>query len=288
MKTLAWASTLLGLASAAQLQQVSDFGSNPSNVRMYVYKPDNLPANPPLIVAVHWCSGTAQAYYSGSQYANLADQHGFIVVYPESPYSGGCWDVSSDASLTHEGGGDTQGIASMVKYSISEYGVDASRVFVTGTSSGAMMTNVLAATYPDLFQAGSVYAGVPAGCFYTGTVNGWNSTCSGGNSIATPEQWASIVHDMHPGCHGEYPRMYIYHGSEDAVLYPQNYDETIKQWAGVFGYDPDAPIETSPNDPASPYTKSVYGDKLVGALGAGVSHNLPRFEQEDMEWFGIV
>ncbi|KAG9255929.1 PHB depolymerase family esterase [Emericellopsis atlantica] len=288
MKTLAWASTLLGLAAAAQLQQVSNFGSNPSNVRMYVYKPDNLPANPPLIVAVHYCTGTAQAYYGGTQYANLADQHGFIVVYPESPYSGGCWDVSSDATLTHEGGGDSQGIASMVKYSISQYGVDASRVFVTGSSSGAMMTNVMAATYPDLFQAGSVYSGVPAGCFYTGTVNGWNSTCSGGHSIATPEQWASVVHDMYPGYQGEYPRMTIYHGDADTTLYPQNYEETIKQWAGVFGYDPNSPIETDPNDPAPPFTKRVYGDKLVGALGAGVTHNTPHFEQEDLEWFGIV
>lgn len=140
LKTLLWAPALASLSQAAQLEQVNDFGSNPSGVRMFIYVPDNLVPNPAVIVAVHYCTGTAQAYYQGSQYATLAEQHGFIVIYPESPYEGGCWDVSSDASLQHEGGGDSQGIAQMVTYTLGEYGADASRVFVTGTSSGAMMT----------------------------------------------------------------------------------------------------------------------------------------------------
>ena len=62
--------------------------------------------------------------------------------YPDAPDSGGCWDVHSDATLTHDAGGDSLGIASMVRYTIDQYGADPSRVFATGTSSGAMMTNV--------------------------------------------------------------------------------------------------------------------------------------------------
>jgi poly(3-hydroxybutyrate) depolymerase len=70
----------------------------------------------------------------------LAEQYGFIVVYPSSPHSGTCWDVSSKQTLTHEGGGDSNTIANMVKWVLSEYKADASKVFVTGSSSGAMMT----------------------------------------------------------------------------------------------------------------------------------------------------
>jgi acetylxylan esterase len=66
-----------------------------------------------------------------------------MVVYPSSPRSGTCFDVNTNATLTHNGGGDSQGIASMVTYSIANYGVSASHVFVTGSSSGAMMTNVM-------------------------------------------------------------------------------------------------------------------------------------------------
>jgi hypothetical protein len=107
---------------------------------MYIYVPDKLAAKPAVIVAIHYCQGTANAYYTGSPYAKLAEQYGFIVIYPESPYSGTCWDVSSKAALTHNGGGDSNSIANMVTYTLNKYKGDASRVFVTGSSSGAMMT----------------------------------------------------------------------------------------------------------------------------------------------------
>jgi len=92
------------------------------------------------LLSLDYCTGTAQAYYSGSPYAQLADQYGFIVIYPQSPYSGTCWDVSSSKALTHNGGGDSNAIANMVTYTLSKYSGDASKVFVTGSSSGAMMT----------------------------------------------------------------------------------------------------------------------------------------------------
>lgn len=68
--------------SAAGLQQITGITPNPNNVGFYVYLPAKLAVPPPLIVALHYCSGTAQAYYSGTQYASLADQHGYIVIYP--------------------------------------------------------------------------------------------------------------------------------------------------------------------------------------------------------------
>ncbi len=122
------------------LQQVSNFGANPSNTKMYIYVPAQVSEKPAIIVAIHYCTGSAQAYYNGSPYARLADQKGFIVIYPESPYSGTCWDVSSKAALTHDGTGDSNSIANMVAYTIQQYGADPEKVFVTGSSSGAMMT----------------------------------------------------------------------------------------------------------------------------------------------------
>lgn len=176
-------------AAAGALQQVTNFGTNPTNVGMFLYKPARVTASPALIVAMHYCSGTAQAYFSGTQYANLADQLGFIVIYPNAPTSGGCWDVHTTATLTHNGGGDSLGIASMVRYAISTYGVDPNRVFMTGTSSGAMMTNVLAGAYPDLFKAGSAFAGVPYSCF-AGT-DAWSTPCATGTLTKTAQQWVS-------------------------------------------------------------------------------------------------
>lgn len=146
------------IASAASLQLVTNFGANPTNVSMYIYVPDNLAAKPPVLLFPHWCHGDAQAAYAGSQYASLADTYGFVVIYPDSPNTADkCWDVSSANTLTHNGGGDSLGIVSMAKYALEKYKGDPNRVFVTGVSSGAMMTNVLIGAYPDLFAAGSVY-----------------------------------------------------------------------------------------------------------------------------------
>ncbi|KAI0799474.1 Alpha/Beta hydrolase protein [Xylaria sp. FL0064] len=275
------------LVKRASLQQVTDFGANTSGTKMYIYVPDNLASTPAIIVAIHYCSGTASAYYSGTPYATLAEQYGFIVIYPESPYSGTCWDVSSTAALTHDGGADSNSIANMVSYTLEKYNGDASRVFVTGTSSGAMMTNVLAATYPDVFAAGIAYAGVPATCFYTGTVDGWNSTCSQGQLNLTQEYWANAALNAYPGYDGPRPRMRIHHGTADTTLYPQNYYETIKQWTGIFGYST-TPSETYPNTPRSPYTRYVYGPNVEGVLGEGITHNIDIFGDADMQWFGFA
>lgn len=69
-----------------------------------------------------------------------ADQLGFVVLYPTSNAQQGfnCWDCHSAKSLKHDGGGDSQGLAAMVKYAIKTYNGDDSKVFTIGGSSGAM------------------------------------------------------------------------------------------------------------------------------------------------------
>ncbi|KAL4917169.1 Alpha/Beta hydrolase protein [Aspergillus aurantiobrunneus] len=273
-----------------QLTQVTDFGDNPTNVGFYIYVPENLASNPAIIVAIHYCTGTAEAFYNGSPYAQYAETHGFIVIYPESPYEGTCWDVSSQSTLTHDGGGNSNSIANMVTWTTEQYGADASRIYVTGTSSGAMMTNVMAATYPNLFAAGIAYAGVSAGCFYS-EANGedwWNSTCSQGESITTPEHWADIAKAMYPGYDGERPKMQIYHGSEDATLNSQNYYETCKQWAGIFGYNYDSPQEVQNDTPVADWDKTIWGPNVEGILANGVGHNIQIQGEEDLKWFGFT
>jgi poly(3-hydroxybutyrate) depolymerase len=131
---------LAACASAASLTQVTDFGDNTSGTLMYIYVPDAVASDPAIIVAIHYCTGTAEGYYEATPYATLADEYGFIVIYPQSPYSGTCWDVSSTASETHDGGADTSSIANMVTYTLDKYNGDSSKVYVTGSSSGAMMT----------------------------------------------------------------------------------------------------------------------------------------------------
>jgi poly(hydroxyalkanoate) depolymerase family esterase len=266
-------------AAAASLTRVTSFGTNPTNLNMYIYVPDNLAARPALLVLVHYCTGSASAMFSGygHDYVTAADRNGYIIVFPEATRSGQCFDVSSPAALRRNGGSDSTGIMSMVGYARSHFNIDPARIVVSGVSSGAMMTNVLAAEYPDVFAAGSAFSGVPAGCFATTDGSMWNSTCSGGNLIKTAQQWGDQARAMFPGYTGGYPRMQLWHGTNDTTLAYPNFGEEIKQWTNLHGLG-QTPAFT--DHPQSTWTRTRYGSTGTQATVEGVSisgaaHNIP-------------
>ncbi|WP_225080864.1 PHB depolymerase family esterase [Streptomyces sp. CoT10] len=264
-------------AQAASLTEVTGFGTNPSNLRMYVYRPDSAPARPAVLVAVHYCTGSGPAFYSGTEFASLADRYGFLVIYPSATRSGGCFDVSSPQALKRGGGSDPVGIMSMVTYAQQHYGADPARVFVTGASSGAMMTNVLLGDYPDVFKAGAAFMGVPFGCFATTDGSEWNSACANGTVVRTPQQWGDLARGAYPGYNGPRPRMQVWHGTEDTTLRYPNFGEEIKQWTDVLGVS-QTPAFT--DHPQSTWTRTRYGGtgtqapvEAVSIQGTG--HTLP-------------
>ncbi|KAK7537132.1 acetylxylan esterase A [Phyllosticta citribraziliensis] len=275
-----------------QLQEVKDYGPNSAGVSMFVYVPPGVRQNPAVLVAIHWCQGSAQGYADGTPYQKLAQQKkNFIIVYPSSPHQGGCWDVSSPQTLRHEGGGDSTSIANQIKYATSKYRADKSKVYVVGSSSGAMMTNVLAATYPELISAATVYSGVPAGCFRSTSekVDEWSQPCAKGEVTKTRSAWAAMVRAMDSGATSESkrPRMRIYHGADDAVLNPTNYREEIKQWCGVFGYDEDQPKQRKNGEPQQSWNTNVFGEKLEAVWADATGHTVPCRGDDDMKWFGL-
>jgi acetylxylan esterase len=271
-------------ASAATLAEVTGFGNNPSNLRMYVYVPNAVQARPAILVAVHYCTGSGPAFYSGTEFASLADRYGFIVVYPSATRSGSCFDVSSPQALKHNGGSDPVGIMSMVTYAEQHYNGDPNRVYVTGASSGGMMTNVLLGDYPDVFKAGAAFMGVPFGCFATTDGSSWNSQCSSGQRIYTPQQWGDMVRAAYPGYSGARPRMQVWHGTTDTTLAYPNFGEEIKQWTNVLGVS-QTPVLT--DTPQSGWTRTRYGNAStqapVEAISiSGVGHSLPLAGQAAM------
>lgn len=276
-------------ASAASLTEVTNFGANPTNLRMHLYVPDRVAPRPAILVAVHYCGGSGQAFYSGTQYASFADRYGYIVIYPSVTRSSLCWDVSSPAALRRGGGSDPVGIMSMVDHVRQRYDTDPAKVFATGTSSGAMMTNVLLGNYPDVFKAGASFAGVPFGCFATTNGSEWNSECSGGQSIKTPQQWGDLVRGAYPGYTGPRPRMQIWHGTNDDVLRYPNFGEQIKQWTNVHGL---SQTPTSTDTPQVGYTRTRYGSAggmaPVEAISMqGTTHNLPVDATQVLRFFGL-
>jgi len=226
-------------AEAASLQRVNDWGASgvPSTASMYIYVPDQVAAKPPILVVAHYCSGTASAVFGQAQSGGIvraADMYGFIIVVPQT--SNNCWDVGSTKALTHDGGGDTQAIAQMVKYALTTHNGNADRVYITGDSSGAMMTEGMLAVYPDVFKGGSEFAGVPAGCWAVGNPDGsWSSQCAGGMVTHTATEWGDLARAMYQNYSGHRPRVQLFHGDADSTIRFANHTEAIKQWTNVLG-----------------------------------------------------
>ncbi|ATO13363.1 esterase [Micromonospora sp. WMMA2032] len=276
-------------AAAASLTEVTNFGANPSNLRMYLYVPNTVAARPGLLVVNHYCTGSGPAMYSGTQFAALADRYGYVVVYPSVTRSSKCFDVSSPQALRRDGGSDPVGIKSMVDYVRQRYPVDPERIFTTGTSSGAMMTNVLLGVYPDVFRAGAAFAGVPFGCFATTNGSEWNSECANGQVLKTPQQWGDLVRNAYPGYSGPRPRMQLWHGTNDETLRYPNFGEEIDQWTNVNGLS-QTPAYTDSPQPG--WTRTRYGGTggtaTVEAISMqGVSHNLPVDAAQAVRFFGL-
>ncbi|WP_405088421.1 PHB depolymerase family esterase [Microbispora sp. NBC_01389] len=266
-------------AAAATLTRITGFGTNPTNLNMYLYVPDRVAARPALLLLVHYCSGSASGIFNGNghDYVTAADRYGYIIVVPEATRSGSCFDVSTPAALRRDGGSDSTGIMAMVNYTRQRYNVDPGRIVVSGFSSGAMMTNVLAAQYPDVFSAASAFSGVPAGCFATNDGSLWNGQCSGGQISKTAQQWGDQARAMYPGYTGRYPRIQLWHGTTDTTLHYNNFGEEIKQWTNLNGLS-QTPAFT--DHPQSSWTRTRYGNTstqatVEGISISGVGHQLP-------------
>src|SRR5690242_10684259 len=70
-----------------RLTDFTGFGSNPGNLRARIYLPDGLAADAPLVVVLHGCTQNAAGYDHGAGWSQLADRHGFALLFPEQQRS---------------------------------------------------------------------------------------------------------------------------------------------------------------------------------------------------------
>ncbi|GAA2138679.1 extracellular catalytic domain type 1 short-chain-length polyhydroxyalkanoate depolymerase [Streptomyces synnematoformans] len=268
-------------AAAAELVEVTNFGDNPGNLRMHIYVPDSTPASPAIVVAMHGCGGSGPGFAGSSEFISLADQHGFVVIFPTATKQtamGNCFDVWSPESKTHGGGSDPASVVSMVGYAEQQHGGDPGRVFATGSSSGGMETQALLAVYPDVFQAGASFMGVPFTCFANeADFPPWTSQCVNGSMDRTPQQWGDAVRAAYPGYAGDRPRVQLWHGTADPLVPYQLQGEAVDQWTNVFGL---SRTPTSTDQPQPGWTRDRFADsggtvqvEAVSVQGAG--HSLP-------------
>lgn len=220
-------------APAARLREIADLHPNPGGLRMLLHTPDGLARGAPLVVVLHGCTQTAEAYAEGAGWLALADRAGFAVLCPEQTRANNpnlCFNWFQPDDTTRETG-EAASIAAMVRRAITDHGLDPARVFVTGLSAGGAMTAAMLATYPEMFAGGAIIAGLPYGAA-SNMQEAFMAMFQG--VVRTPRDWGDRVRSAALGTK-RWPRVSIWHGDADATVKPVSAEALVQQWTDVHG-----------------------------------------------------
>lgn len=219
-----------------RFERLGEFGSNPGNLGTRVYVPDHLPDKAALVVVLHGCTQNAASYDMGSGWSQLAQEHGFALLFPQQRRANNakrCFNWFSPEDIGR-GRGEALSIRQMIGALLDDPRIDPERVFITGLSAGGAMTSVMLATYPELFAGGAILAGMPYGSAI-GLSQAWNRMQGQGGPAR--DRLGSLVRAASHHA-GPWPTISVWHGEEDATVDPANADAIVAQWAGVHGIDP--------------------------------------------------
>jgi poly(hydroxyalkanoate) depolymerase family esterase len=256
------------------LTQVTGFGSNPGNLLMFTHVPAGLPANAPLVLALHGCTQTAAAM-EASGWTAAANAHKFYLIYPQQQSgnnSSSCFNWFELGDITRDQG-EALSLRQMVSWAQANASIDANRVFVIGLSAGAFMSATLAAVYPDVFAGAAVMAGGPHGCARSTTEA---FMCMSPGVDLSPRSWSNKVRSAFPGYSGRRPRISLWHGTSDTTVKPANLRESVDQWTNVFGTDQTPDVTETVSGQSHKVYKDASGAAVVETYEiASMGHAIP-------------
>lgn len=217
-----------------------------------VHTPPMLQDNAPLVISMHGVNQSAEYQMNNTNWNNLSDKNGFIVVFPEG--EGLWWDVSGDKDVTF--------IKYVVNYMAKNYKINKNRVYATGFSLGAMMTYHLLTKTAGTFAAYGPVSGV---CF--------------DNRKITASRHVPLIHH-----HGSADDVFKFGGDPGHMAggYP-SITEYVTKWAEWNGCDMDNPVvKKIGGDTKTVWTNKEEGIQTVFNVINGAGH-----WHSDSTWGGI-
>ena len=114
----------------------------------------------PLVISIHGAANWPSFQMNLSQWNQLADEHGFIVVYPAGEGGGPkTWHLRNSGTPSRMP--DVIFISELIDKLEASYNVDPARIYANGLSNGGGVTFALSCTLPDRIAAfGPVAAAV--------------------------------------------------------------------------------------------------------------------------------
>lgn len=229
-----------GQSTAQVLTEVSVFGNDPGNLRMFMHEPPgSSSANGPLalVVVLHGCGQGAEGFAEQSGWNEMADRAGFVVVYPQQRTGNNashCFNWFQEKDITR-GAGEVESIHSMVKYAMTKWPIDSTRIFLMGVSAGAAMAVATAACYPDLFNSVASFAGGPYRCAISAG-EAWRTMRNPAERSAVA--WGELVTSA-SSVKGQqhFPHIVVLQGLRDNTVDPRNAIALVDQWTAVHGID---------------------------------------------------
>ena len=237
--------------------------SNHAGTRTYkLYVPasyaDELRDPVPMVVMLHGCTQSPDDFAAGTRMNVLAEQHGFLVVYPgQAANANGskCWNWFRAEDQDRDRG-EPSLIAGITREVAKNYRVDERRIFVAGLSAGAAMAIILGATYPDLYAAVGAHSGLPYRAAHD-MPSAFGAMQAAGPLSGMPNLRTKHVAGRPPAYRVP---IIVFHGDSDATVNAQN-AAAIVEHATVGRAD--KPLRASVDEGAAggrTYRRTVYAE----------------------------
>jgi len=228
------------------LRQPRQAGAQRMNYWLYV--PATMPdavarSGWPLVVMLHGCQQSATQFAQGTRMNLLAEDKGYMVLYPEQPVTvqaQRCWRWYDRS--TQQGDGDTRALVALIRSVCDRHGVDRRRIYACGLSAGAGMAAILALNHPELIAAVGLHSGPVFGAGHgpLGALHVMRHGAPMQADAAIPSLLQRRITQALPAAARPMPPMpaLLIQGDDDPVVHPVNQQQLARQWLQLNGLPP--------------------------------------------------